>query len=95
MICVLVKIRIKKNKVKIFEEIFLSLTRKIRDNEKGNIFYQVAKDQEDPLQYIIMEKFKNIECIKEHSNSDHVRKARISFAECFDGAPIIRHFDTL
>ena len=45
MICVLVKIRIKKNKVKIFEEIFLSLTRKIRDNEKGNIFYQVSKDQ--------------------------------------------------
>ena len=40
-----------------------------------------------------MEKFKNIECIKEHSNSDHVRKARISFAECFDGEPIIRHFD--
>ena len=39
--------------------------------------------------------YKNIECIKEHSNSDHVRKARISFAECFDGAPIIRHLDAL
>ena len=95
MICILVKIKIKKNKEKIFEKTLSSLSRKIRDNEKGNIFYQVAKDREEPLKYIIMEKFKDIESIKEHSKSEHVRKARISFEECFDEAPIIIHFDAL
>ena len=56
MICVLVKVKVKKNKQKEFEEIFISLSKKIKENEKGNIFYQVAKDRENPLKYFILEK---------------------------------------
>ena len=47
MICVLVKVKVKKNKQKEFEGIFKSLSREIRENEKGNIFYQVARDREN------------------------------------------------
>ena len=45
MICVLVKVKVKKKKQKEFEEIFKSLSREIRDNEKRNIINQIARDR--------------------------------------------------
>ena len=95
MICVLVNIKIKKNKQKEFEEIFTLLTREIRRTEKGNIFYQVSRDKENPYNYIIMENFKDNESIKQHSKSNHVSSVRKLFKDCFDGEPTIRHYDAL
>jgi|TARA_B110000967_G_C18796399_1_gene515987 quinol monooxygenase YgiN len=95
MICVLVKIKVKENKQKQFEEIFINLSSKIRENEEGNIFYQVSRDKQNSLNYIIMENYKDIESIKKHSKSLHVKNARKLFKDCFDGEPIIRHFDAL
>ena len=95
MICVLVKVKVKKNKQKEFEEIFKCLSKKIRENEKGNIFYQVARDRKNPLKYFIFEKFIDLDSIKEHSRSKHVNKARELFKDCLDGEPIIRHYDSL
>ena len=89
------KVKVKKNKQKEFEEIFKSLSREIRENEKGNIFYQVARDRENSLKYLILEKFVDIDSIKEHSRSKHVAEARKLFKDCFDGEPIIRHYDSL
>jgi quinol monooxygenase YgiN len=42
-----------------------------------------------------MENYKDIESIKKHSKSLHVKNARKLFKDCFDGEPIIRHFDAL
>ena len=95
MICVLVKIKVRENKQKQFEEIFINLSKKIRANEEGNIFYQVARDKENTLKYIIMENYKDIESIRKHSKSLHVKDARKLFKDCFDGEPIIRHFDAI
>ena len=95
MICVLVKVKAKKNKQKKFEEIFKSLSKEVREKEKGNIFYQVARDRENSLKYLILEKFVDLDSIKEHSRSKHVAEARKLFKDCFDGEPIIRHYDSL
>ena len=95
MICVLVKIKVKKNKQKEFEGIFKSLSKEIRENEKGNIFYQVARDKENSLKYLIFEKFLDLDSIKEHSQSKHLAVARKLFKDYFEGEPIIRHYDSL
>ena len=95
MICVLVKIKVKKDRQKEFEKIFKSLSKEIKEKERGNIFYQVAKDRENPLKYVILENFLDTKSIKEHSESKHVNDARTLFNDCLDGDPIIRHFDSL
>ena len=95
MICVLVKIKVKKDRQKEFERIFKSLSKEIKEKERGNIFYQVAKDRENPLKYVILENFLDTKSIKEHSKSKHVNDARKLFNDCLEGDPIIRHFDSL
>ena len=54
MICVLVKIKVKKDRQKEFERIFKSFSKEIKEKERGNLFYQVAKDRENPLKYVIL-----------------------------------------
>ena len=95
MICILATIKVKEGKEGLFEETFINLSKEVRKNEKGNIFYQVARDRENSLKYLILEKFVDIDSIKEHSRSKHVAEARKLFKDCFDGEPIIRHYDSL
>ena len=95
MICILATIKVKEGKEGLFEETFINLSKEVREKEKGNIFYQVARDRENSLKYLILEKFVDIDSIKEHSRSKHVAEARKLFKDCFDGEPIIRHYDSL
>ena len=95
MICILATIKVKEGKEGLFEETFINLSKEVRENEKGNIFYQVARDRENSLKYLILEKFLDLDSIKEHSRSKHVAEARKLFKDCFDGEPIIRHYDSL
>ena len=69
MICVLVKIKVKKDRQKEFERIFKSLSKEIKEKERGNIFYQVAKDRENPLKYVILENFLDTKSIKKPSTT--------------------------
>ena len=95
MICILATIKVKEGKEGLFEETFINLSKEVRENEKGNIFYQVARDRENSLKYLILEKFVDLDSIKEHSRSKHVAEARKLFKDCFDGEPLIRHYDSL
>ena len=95
MICVLVKVKVKKNKQKEFEEIFKCLSKKIRENEKGNIFYQISKDRDEPLTYIVMEHYIDQESVDLHGKSDHFRAAGPKLGECIEGRPIIKHLDAI
>ena len=52
MICILATLKVKKNKIDDFEDIFKKLSAEVRANEIGNIFYQVAKDREIENTYL-------------------------------------------
>ena len=55
MICILATLKVKKNKINDFEDIFKKLSAEVRSNEIGNIFYQVAKDREIENTYHVLE----------------------------------------
>ena len=95
MICILATIKIKEGKEKLFEETFIKLSGDVKKNEPGNIFYQISKDRENPLTYIVMEHYINQESVDLHGNSSHFRKAGPKLGEYIEGKPDIKKLDAL
>ena len=95
MICILATIKVKEGKEGLFEETFINLSKEVRKNEKGNVFYQISKDRDDPLTYIVMEHYIDQESVDLHGKSDHFRAAGPKLGECIEGRPIIKHLDAI
>ena len=95
MICILATIKVKEGKESLFEETFINLSKEVRKNEKGNIFYQISKDRDEPLTYIVMEHYNDQESVDLHGKSDHFRAAGPKLGECIAGRPIIKHLDAI
>jgi quinol monooxygenase YgiN len=86
---------VKEGKEGLFEETFINLSKEVRKNEKGNIFYQISKDRDEPLTYIVMEHYIDQESVDLHGKSDHFRAAGPKLGECIEGRPIIKHLDAI
>lgn len=95
MICILATIKVKEGKEGLFEETFINLSKEVRKNEKGNIFYQISKDRDELLTYIVMEHYIDQESVDLHGKSDHFRAAGPKLGECIEGRPIIKHLDAI
>jgi quinol monooxygenase YgiN len=95
MICILATIKVKEGKEGLFEETFINLSKEVRKNEKGNIFYQISKYRDEPLTYIVMEHYIDQESVDLHGKSDHFRAAGPKLGECIEGRPIIKHLDAI
>ena len=95
MICILATIKVKEGKEGLFEESFINLSKEVREKEKGNIFYQISKDRDEPLTYIVMEHYIDQESVDLHGKSDHFRAAGPKLGECIEGRPIIKHLDAI
>ena len=95
MICILATIKVKEGKEGLFEETFINLSKEVREKEKGNIFYQISKDRDELLTYIVMEHYIDQESVDLHGKSDHFRAAGPKLGECIEGRPIIKHLDAI
>ena len=95
MICILATIKIKEGKEGLFEETFVKLSKEVRNNEPGNIFYQISKDRENSLTYIVMEHYIDQDSVDLHGKSDHFRDAGPKLGECMAGRPDIKILDSL
>ena len=95
MICILATIKVKEGKEGLFQETFIKLSKEVREKEKGNIFYQISKDRDEPLTYIVMEHYIDQESVDLHGKSDHFRAAGPKLGECIEGRPIIKHLDAI
>ena len=95
LIWFLATIKVKEGKEGLFEETFINLSKEVREKEKGNIFYQISKDRDEPLTYIVMEHYIDQESVDLHGKSDHFRAAGPKLGECIEGRPIIKHLDAI
>ena len=95
MICILATIKVKEGKEGLYEETFINQSKEVREKEKGNIFYQISKDRDEPLTYIVMEHYIDQESVDLHGKSDHFRAAGPKLGECIEGRPIIKHLDAI
>ena len=63
--------------------------------EGPNIFYQIYKDRDETLTYIVMEHYIDQESVDLHGKSDHFRASGPKLGECIEGRPIIKHLDAI
>ena len=89
MVGVLAKIKIKLGTNSEFEEAIKKMSMAVRDNEKGNLYYDVFNGEDDTT-YIVMEKYNDQSDLDAHSKSDHFRSIGKEMGQFMDGAPEVK-----
>ena len=85
----LATITVLEGKNEAFEHTFLDLTKKVRANEPGNVFYALHKSGSDPQVYKVMEQYASPEALDAHGKTDYFREANKQLAGFVAGAPEI------
>jgi len=62
----------------------------VEKEEAGTIIYAVCRNQEEPLELIVLESYKDDDAFMAHMGSSHVANMRAAFGELFDGARVER-----
>ncbi len=90
---IIAKIRIQAGKNAEFEAIFTELAAAVRKNEPGNNFYALHKTKTDPLLYVVLEQYKDMEAVAAHRNYPHFKEGGKKMGACMDGAPAVELLD--
>ncbi len=91
----LATITVQEGKNAEFEEIFLELTRQVRANEPGNIFYELHRSKSDPQVYKVMEQYESAEALDAHGKADYFQQANRQLAGLVAAAPEIEILDAV
>ena len=89
MVGVLAKIKIKLGTNSEFEEAIKKMSMAVRENEKGNLYYDVFNGEDDTT-YIVMEKYNDQSDLDTHSKSDHFRSIGKEMGQFMDGSPEVK-----
>ncbi|MBZ8176260.1 antibiotic biosynthesis monooxygenase [Corynebacterium poyangense] len=87
MILINVRFRPKPEYVENFRELMAEFTETSRA-EAGNIFFEWARNTDDPQEYILLEAFHD-DAAEAHVNSDHFKKATEEFPALLTETPQI------
>ncbi|WP_267220726.1 putative quinol monooxygenase [Dyella silvae] len=69
-----IKFKVKPGKNADFEKAIGEMMTEVRAKESGNIYCDLLHLSNDPQAYVIVERYKNGEASKEHSESAHIKK---------------------
>ena len=69
-----VKFRVKPGQNAAFEAAFRKMQRAIREQEPGNLYYDLFVTPEDPQLYVIMERYQDAAAVTAHNQTDHIKK---------------------
>ena len=81
-------LKIKEGKGAELEAAFGAMQRAVRENEPGNIYYDLFK--ENDTTYIVTERYESQEALDVHRKADHIRELSKPVGPLLDGAPSIR-----
>lgn len=93
MIGVIATLKIQDGKADEFEAVFRTLSRAVRENEPGNLCYQLTRSKSDPLTYKVLEVYADEEALKAHGASGHFRAAGPGLGACLAGKPEVEYLD--
>jgi quinol monooxygenase YgiN len=82
-----VKFKIKPGREADFEQAFHVMGEGVRQNEPGNIYYELYRTSEDPHTYVIIEHYKDTAAVAAHGRSPHAQKLMASLRDLLDGPP--------
>lgn len=81
-----VKFKVKPGQNAAFEKAFRDMQAAMRDNEPGNLYYDLYRDT-DPQTYVILEHYKDAAAVAAHGKSAHAQKLIAALKDVLDGRP--------
>lgn len=84
MFVVIVKARVKPNKVDIYESSFKELREKVLANEPGVPFYELSRVPDSPCEYRMVEAYENAQVQEEHLTKDYYLAAGPIIMDCLE-----------
>lgn len=93
MIGILATINVQDGKQADFEAVFLELTAKVRENEPGNLLYQLTKTRTDATAYKVLELYKDQDAVTAHGASEYFKELGRKMGSFMAGRPEIEYLD--
>jgi quinol monooxygenase YgiN len=87
MFVVIVKARVKPDKVETYESTFRALREKVLANEPGMPFYELSRVPDSPCEYRLVEAYRDAQVQEEHLAKDYYIEAGPVIMDCLvDGS---------
>ena len=95
MIGVIATLRVQDGKADEFERVFAELAAKVRENEPGNIAYQLCRSRSEALTYKVLELYRDEDALKAHGTSEHFKAAGPALGAVLAGRPDVEYLDAI
>ena len=91
---VLAKMKAKEGSEKKLEDALVEMVKKVNE-EEGTLLYTVSRSQGDPKEFLIYEKYVDMDEFVHHTSTSHFKELSDSLASILDGAPEVGMYDEL
>jgi quinol monooxygenase YgiN len=95
MIGIVATIKVQDGKGPDFESVFLELAAKVKENEAGNLLYQLTKSRAEPTTYKVLELYRDQDALIAHGGSDYFKEIGRKMGAFMAGRPEIEYLDTV
>jgi quinol monooxygenase YgiN len=82
----MVLVRVKEGEGKQLEEVFAKAVKATR-KEKGCITYDLNRDTEDMTRYVVYERWKSVDALKAHLETEHIKSLLAALHDLLSGQP--------
>ena len=89
---VVAKLTAKDGMEKKLEELLVDMVAKVKE-EEGTLLYSISSSQQDPKQFVIYEKYVDMDAFVHHASTAHFKELSAALASLLDGAPEIGMYD--
>lgn len=91
MLGTIATIKVKDGQGAEFEKVALELVKKVNENEKGCLLYQLFTGDE-PNTYVFMERYESQDAVEAHRASEHFKTLGRAMGAFMDGKPDVKRF---
>jgi quinol monooxygenase YgiN len=91
MLGVVATIKVKEGQGAEFEKVATELVKKVNENEKGCLLYQLYHGEE-PNTYVFMERYADQAAVEEHRGTEYFKTLGRAMGAFMDGKPVVQRF---
>lgn len=91
---VVAKMKAKEGSEKKLEDALVDMASKV-NGEEGTLLYTISRSQSDPREFLIYEKYVDMDAFTHHTSTPHFKELSGELASILDGAPEVGMYDEL
>ncbi|MBN1571884.1 MAG: antibiotic biosynthesis monooxygenase [Deltaproteobacteria bacterium] len=91
---VVAKMRAKEGSEEKLKDALVDMVSKVNE-EEGTLLYTISRSQSDPKEFLISEKYVDMDAFVHHTSTPHFKELSASLASILDGAPEVGMYDEL